>query len=193
MKIGPREQLILVIVGLAAVLVAIGFLLVLPQYQKLGKLDDQIATAQQQVQSSKTLLAQREQIKNRAAETDAKALRLANLVPESPDLPSLIIELQDVAFASGVQLQTFSPAELAAKTGYSAVPISIGVVGTWSDTVDFLSGLSKIERGVRVVDFSSAVSPTIATADPTLPNYSETTQIHLEAYAIPASAASTGQ
>lgn len=190
MKIGPREQLILLIVGLAVVLIAIVLLLVLPEYQKLGTLDAQIATAQQEVTTSKTLLLQREQIKNRAAETDAKWLRLANLVPESPDLPSLIIELQDAAFDTGVQLQTLSPTDMAANAaGYQTVPLNLGVIGTWSDTVDFLQEITKLDRGLRIVNFTSGVSPTLPNSNPLLPNYSETTTLKVEVYIIPSATA----
>lgn len=189
MKIGPREQLILVVVGCVVVLIALAFLLVLPQFQKLGDLDAQLASAQQQVSTAKTLLAQREEIKNRAAETDAKWLRLANMVPESPDLPSLIIEVQDEAFDSGVQLQSMTPGALVASPSFQAVPISMNIIGTWSDTVDFLQGLMKLDRGIRVVSFNSGVSPTIANANPTLPNYSESTSVQIEAYMIPATGA----
>ena len=131
MKIGPREQLILVIVGLFVVLVAVAALLVWPQYQKQKSLDDQIAAAEQQLQTSKTLLAQRQEIKNRAAATDAQWLRLASLVPENPDLPSLIIELQDVAFASGVQIVGMTPAEPSesADKTYVIIPLEVSHPG----------------------------------------------------------------
>jgi len=188
MKIGPRERLILIIAGGAVIVIALVLLLVLPQYQKLGALDEQIQSATQEVSSAKTLLAQREQIKDRAAETDAKWLRLANMVPESPDLPSLIIEIQDLAFDTGVQLQSLQPSDLKAGANYQAIPISFNVVGTWSDTVDFLQGLMKLERGIRIVSFSSTVSPTISNANPTLPNYSVTTVVQIEAYMIPPTA-----
>lgn len=186
MKIGPRERLILIIAGGAVILIALVLLLVLPQYQKLGALDQEIQSATQDVSSAKSLLAQREQIKDRAAETDAKWLRLANMVPESPDLPSLIIEIQDLAFDSGVQLQSLQPADLKAGANFQAVPITFNIIGTWSDTVDFLQGLMKLDRGIRILSFTSTVSPTLASANPTLPNYSETTSVQIEAYMIPA-------
>ena len=83
MKIAPRERLILLIVGLLVLLAALAVLLVWPQYQKQKSLDAQIAAAEQQLKTSQTLLAQRQEIKNRAASTDAQWLRLASLVPEN--------------------------------------------------------------------------------------------------------------
>jgi type IV pilus assembly protein PilO len=190
MKIGPREQLILVVVGLFVLLAAIAALLVWPQYQKQQSLDAQIAAAETQLQTSKTLLAQRQQIKNRTAATDAQWLQLATLVPENPDLPSLIIEIQDVAFASGVQINAITPAEPAASAdkSYVVVPLQVGIVGTWADTVDFLKNLNKLNRGIREVSYTSTVAQ-VGTGNPILPDYSVTTQTQLEAYTIPLSAA----
>ena len=202
MKIGPREQFILMIVGVAVVVIAVGALFAWPQYQKLGTLAAQIKTAEDQVQSAKTLLAQREAVKNRAAETDAQWLRLSNLVPDSPDLPSVIIELQDAAFATDMQLTAVTPAQPAAPSQTAAapgqpatsstkaltVPIQITLLGTWSDTVDFLERVLKLNRGVRIVQFQTQVSDTAA-ANPSLPAYSEATQVQLEVYVMPATPA----
>ena len=160
MKIGPREQLILVIVGLLVVLVAVAALLVWPQYQKQKALDEDLAAATAQLQTSKDLLAQRQQIKNRAATTDAQWLRLASLVPENPDLPSLIIDLQDAAFASGVQMNGVAPADPSESPdkSYVLIPMEVRILGTWADTIDYLKSIDKLNRGIRVVNFTSTVA-----------------------------------
>ncbi len=190
MKIGPREQLILVVVGLFVLFAALAVLLVWPQYQKQQTLDEQIAAAETQLQTSKTLLAQRQQIKNRTAATDAQWLNLATLVPESPDLPSLIIEIQDVAFASGVQINAITPSAptQSADKSYVTIPLQVGIVGTWADTVDYLKNLNALNRGLREVSYTSTVAQK-GTGNPVLPDYSVSTQVVLEAYTIPAAAA----
>ena len=155
MKIGPREQIILVIVGVVLVIVAIGAFLIWPQVKQLGTLDGQIASARADVASAQALLQTVEQSKARASETDAKWLRLANLVPDGPDLPSLIVELQDTAFDSGVQLLGVTPSNPVANSSYYSVPIQVDIVGTWSDTVDYLQRLVKLNRGLRIVESST--------------------------------------
>ena len=69
----------------------------------------QIQEAEQEVDEANALLLQRQDMKDRAAQTDAAYLRLANSVPETPELPSLIIELQDVALQSGVNFEGLRP------------------------------------------------------------------------------------
>ncbi len=104
MKISPRDRLIFTIAGAALLVIALIALLLYPQFRQLSALNAQVVEAQAQADAAKLQLDERRGFKDRAIETNAKWLRLMNQVPDTPDLPSLIIELQDVAFASGVQL-----------------------------------------------------------------------------------------
>lgn len=189
MRIAPRTRFILTIVAMVLLLLVVAAVVVWPQYKALGAMDAKIAVADQEVALQKTRLAQRQEIKNRASQTDAKWLRLASEVPESADLPSLIIELQDLAFSTGVQLTAITPQQPAAsKDGtYWSVPIKIVVIGTWSDSVEFLQRLNKIERGLRTVDVKTTLY-TGAFANPALPNYAVSNEVDIQAYLIPPAA-----
>jgi len=117
-----------------------------------------------------------------------------NQVPDTPDLPSLIIELQDVAFATGVQLVAVQPAALVPLDTYQAVPVSVEVLGTWADTVDYLQALPKLDRGVRLTAVNVTVVGTAGEAtrrDAKLPPYAVDTKINMEAYLIPTADAPT--
>jgi Tfp pilus assembly protein PilO len=194
MKIGPREQIIIACVAVLVVLGAIAGGLILPQIGGNAELDKSIVSARGEVEAAKGLLAVRAQSKDRAAATDAKWLRLADLVPESPDLPSLIVELQDAAFASGVQLTGVTPSPPTAGATYYTIPIQMKVIGTWSDTVDYLQRLLKLNRGLRVVQSSSTRTTNSEQVDQeniSLPDYALGTTIKIEAYMIPTAASST--
>jgi Tfp pilus assembly protein PilO len=190
MRLGPREQIIATVAIVVIVIVAIGAFAVFPQFQQLGALDAKITQARTDVESAKGLLAVRVQSKNRAAETDAKWLRLANLVPDGPDLPSLIVELQDAAFASGVQLTAVTPSPPTSGATYYTIPMSLQVIGTWADTVDYLQRIMKLNRGVRIIESSSirtTNSDQASKENLTLPDYSLATTIKIETYMIPSS------
>jgi Tfp pilus assembly protein PilO len=194
MKIGPREQIIASVVAVVVVLVAIGAFLVWPQVQRLGELDGEMKLARADVASAQALLQSREQSKQRASETDAKWMGLANLVTNEPDLPSLIVELQDAAFASGVQLLGVTPSNPVGTANYYSIPIQVEIVGSWADTVDYLQRLIKFNRGLRIVESSTVrVNNTdvITRENATLPDYSSKTTIKLEAYMIPVSSGTT--
>jgi len=188
MRLGPREQIIATVAIVVVVIIAIGAFAVFPQFQQLGVVDAKITQARADVETAKGLLQVRVQSKNRAAETDAKWLRLANLVPDGPDLPSLIVELQDSAFASGVQIIAVTPAQPVSTPTYYTIPITMQVIGTWADTVDYLQRIMKLNRGVRIVESSSvrtSNSDQASHENVTLPDYALLTSIKLEAYMIP--------
>lgn len=194
MNIGPREQLLISVMAAVVVVVLLVVFLVVPQYQQLGVLDGQIANAKADSAAAKALVGVRQESKNRAAETDAHWLRLANLAPESPDLPSLIVELQDAAFASGVQLIGVTPSEPKPSAKYYSIPIQMQVIGTWADTVDFLQRIGKLNRGMRILTSSSVRTDNTEQSskeNESIPDYAEATTINLEAYMIPASSAGT--
>jgi len=189
MKIGPRDQFILTAAGAVLVVVAMIALLIYPSYKKLGELDAQISQAQADVSTAKSLLAQRQAIKDRSAQTDAKWLALANQVPDNPDLPALIIELQDAAFDSGVQLVAVTPGKPASLGTYASVPMDIEILGTWADTVDYAQRIAKLSRGLRILLMSSAVTDNSTQAsrqNAELPDYFEDSRFSIEAYMIPA-------
>lgn len=159
MKLSYRNKLILAaaVAVLLAVLVLV--LLVVPEFQRLRSYDDQIAEADRQIAQAQTLLAQRQEVKARSAETEAKRIRLANQMPETPELPSLIIELQDTVNEAGLEFASLTPSEpVPAEEGYYEITISMLVRGTWQDTVDLMQRLPRLTRQVRIVGFTTAVS-----------------------------------
>ena len=188
MKLGPREQIIASVIAVVIIIVGIGAFLVWPEFQQLGELDAKKEAARSDLATAKSLLQTRVESKNLAADTDARWLRLANLVPEGPDLPSMIVELQDSAFASGVQLIAVTPAAPTAGATYYTIPISTQVIGTWADTVDYLQRIMKLNRGLRIVESSSLRTSNTDQAsheNATLPDYALLTTIKMEAYMIP--------
>lgn len=184
MQISPRDQLLLTVVGLIVVLAAIIGFLIVPQVGTLTALDAEIDKARRDVEVQQTLLRQREAMKDEAAQTDAKALKLGALVPDRPDLPSLIIELQDIAFAAGVKLTAVTPgAPTDSESGtYTVIPLDMTVEGTWTDVVDFLQRLPKLTRGIRTVEFAANV---IESEELSL--YSSQGFVKVEAYSVPSS------
>ncbi len=188
MKISPRDRLIFTIAGAALLVLALIALLLYPQFRQLSALNAQVVEAQAQADAAKLQLDERRGFKDRAIETNAKWLRLMNQVPDTPDLPSLIIELQDIAFASGVQLVAVQPADIVPLDTYTAVPVSVEILGSWADTVDYLQSLPKLDRGVRLNSVNVTVvgsAAELTRRDAKLPSYAVDTKINMQAYLIP--------
>jgi type IV pilus assembly protein PilO len=190
-KLAPRDKLIALAVGVVLVIVILVVVLVVPQFGKLRSVGADIETANAESSEARTLLDQRLTIKNQAADTGAALLRLANAVPENPELPSLIIELQDAAYASGVSLRSVTPQDPIQVAGDSFVSVGLGleVWGTWADTVDFLGRLRhKLGRAVRIQQFDSSVLTEMEASEAKIelpPYYQVKTSINIFSYVIP--------
>lgn len=168
MKLTSTQKIIAVVVGAVVVLALAVFLLIVPQFSKLSRIGQQINQAEADMASAQTLLAQRQQIKQQAATTEAESLRLSNELPESPELPSFIMELQDCVNASGLEFSILEPSEPEERTGYQAIPMKVTVRGRWQDIVDFLSRVRRIDRQVRVLGFTVDPLPQDITATSTV-------------------------
>ena len=191
MKLSYRNKLILA--GAVAVLLAVLVLvvLVLPEFQQLRTYDDQIAAADQEISQAQTLLAQRQESKARSAETEAKRIRLANQMPETPELPSLIIELQDTVNEAGLDFASLAPTEpTLVDAGYSEISLALLVRGTWQDTVDLLQRLPKLTRQVRIVEYSTIREETVEEEEDDPTNVVETAMT-IKVYTMPSEVAPT--
>lgn len=162
MKLTTKNKLILMAALVVVVALALAAFLVYPQFGKIASLDSQIEEAQAQIDQAKVLLEQRQAVKARAAETEAELLRLQNELPESPEIASLIIELQDTANEAGVEFVTLTPDDPVQVTGYSSVKMKMKTQGIWADTIDFMRRVSKLTRQVRIVGFTAQPIPQTA-------------------------------
>lgn len=156
--------------GVLALVVALaGFLLVVrPQFSKSAKLDDQIASAQLELAGMRTGSAKKPDIKA------ADLFQLARAMPDTPDMPGLLLELSHLANASSVELAGLQPGPAAALTdGATAIPLQLTVQGSWSNVTTFLRNLrdnvraraGRLAVAGRLFDVDS-VQITPATAGP---------------------------
>jgi type IV pilus assembly protein PilO len=166
MKLTSMQKMLAVIALMAVIVIAGALLLIVPKIGEMGALDAELQSANDQISQTKTRLAQLEQAKATASLTQAELLALGNQFPEKPELPALVIELQDVSNASGIRFERVSPAVPALSAGgeYSEIAIAARVTGSWPDVLDYLRRLNRMTRAIRVTDVAltplASVSPT---------------------------------
>lgn len=166
MKLTSMQKMLAVIALIAVVVIAGVLLLILPKFAEMGALDAELQSANDQIVQTKGRLAQLEQAKATASLTQAELLALGSQFPEKPELPALVIELQDVSNASGIRFDRIGPGvpTLAASGQYSEIAITARVTGSWPDVLDYLRRLNRMTRAIRVTDV--AIAP-LASASPT--------------------------
>jgi Tfp pilus assembly protein PilO len=131
------------VIALALLIVAaIGFfLLVKPKMDESSTLDERIAEFQSKIDVA--LAAQR--ASGGEAIKVADLFRVTKAMPDTTDMSSVILELNTVATASGVEFISIAPqASVAREGGFLAVPIKLTFEGSYYDLTDFLFRLRNL-------------------------------------------------
>jgi type IV pilus assembly protein PilO len=131
------------VIALGLVIVAVFgyFLLIGPKRSEAGRLADEIAALETQVQTAKLAAdpkAADEQLKV------APLFELAKAMPDRDDMPGIILELNAVAEAAGVTFKSIAPQNAVAGQGYRSIPISLAFEGNYYDLTDFLFRLRNL-------------------------------------------------
>ncbi|MDO8848586.1 MAG: type 4a pilus biogenesis protein PilO [Coriobacteriia bacterium] len=171
-RLSAQNQMYIAIAVITVVALAIVFLVIVPLFQEATGVDATIQTEEGNLAAAEALLARRQSAKAQSAADEVELMRIANEIPESPQLPSVIIELQDVANASGVDLIALKPEDLQAGNAeteggvsdYSAVPITLTLEGDWAEYIDLFRRIEALDRGVRVVTTTFSYVPETDTA-----------------------------
>lgn len=118
------------------------FLLVKPRMDESSKLDGEIAALQSKVDVA--LAAQQRAAAGEAIKV-ADLFRLTKAMPDTTDISSVILELNAVATATGVDFISIAPqAPVAREGGFLASPIKLTFEGSYYDLTDFLFRLRNL-------------------------------------------------
>lgn len=139
--LNPIVQIVLAVVG-ALILAAAGyFLLIQPEGAKLKRIKASESDAAQAIAAySQKVAAARSAPKIRIADV----YRLAKAMPNSPDMPDVLLELSQLARDSGIQFNSISPQPEIALGSFSVLPISVTFDGTFYDLADLLYRLRSL-------------------------------------------------
>jgi Tfp pilus assembly protein PilO len=152
MKLTSLQKMITasVLVVVAAVVV-IAFV-ILPQFAQIADMQRQKADAEGRRAQAVAVLESLRAAKGRAAITEAELLKIGTQMPDSPQLPSLIIELQDIANAAGIKVLSIGPAEPVPVVGgqYTEIALTTQLTAEWDDLLDYLKRLDHSTRLLRV-------------------------------------------
>jgi len=190
MKMTSLQKMIAVvvlIVGLAAAVVAF---VILPQFAQLADLQQQKTDAEARSAQAAIVLETLRGAKGRAAVTEAELLKIGTQMPDSPQLPALIMELQDIANTSGVKVSSLSPGQptIAAGGQYTEISMSEAVTAEWDDLLDYLKRVDRSTRLLRVTSVS--ITPPASTNDTSTAAVTAlTVSVTMKAYVIGANGA----
>jgi len=141
-----RQQMLAIGLAVFGLVIGLGsyMLLVAPQKSKAVALSGAVDAAQ----SSLYVLQHHPRVhiqKPKPPTVEAADLfRLTKAMPDSPDVPGILLSLMRLAKASSVELLTVQPTTgttTQTPTGYTAIPVSVTLHGKFADIASFLQRL----------------------------------------------------
>jgi len=164
MSRNDRNVLILGILGLVIIVIGFYFLLLSPL---LGRLNEQAQARedkQAQLEQVQQEVNELEEVRRNSPEIERQLLELSKRVPTQPQIPTLVVQVQEIADASGVTQLSIEPGDTAAPAGggdYQIVPVTMQFNGTYDQMQDFLLRTRNLARLVTVTDVSYCRVPVL--------------------------------
>lgn len=141
-------------VAVLLLLIVLGYMIVVGPL--LGRLSDRAEERDAKEAQLSQLMAEvqdLERVRNNSGELGERILELNKRVPEEPEVPTFVVQVQEIAEASGVtqvRIEPGTPGAPAQGGPYSIVPITMTFEGTYEDLRDFLLRANELARLVTV-------------------------------------------
>lgn len=127
--------------ALVLVVAALWFLLVGPERSKTGRLDSQITAVQGQIAVRRAALASPSaQVHVRAADL----YRLTKAMPDQIDMAGIILSLNRLAQARGLNFDAIQPSGVVSQAGFNVQPLSVTLQGRFAAVSGFLGDLRRL-------------------------------------------------
>ena len=143
-KLALKKQII-ILVAIAALMFVLFYMFGWsPQVSKLDELSKKKTEQEQRLQAAKNTLLMLEEVKRNAADAEIEYIKLSNRMPSSPELPSLIVEIQNISNDAGGE--------------YNEMKISAVMNGSYVALIDFLRRVEKAPRAFKVDNINIKVT-----------------------------------
>jgi Tfp pilus assembly protein PilO len=144
-KLPKPAQFALVGVGALLVLLMGWMILFSPKQKQISDLNAQTAQVNQQIADDLTRAATARNSSNVPTIKVADVYKLTTAMPSIPDMPDLLLELDQTAKAAGVSLDSISPGQPEpTANGYSTIAISLAASGNFYTLTDLLYRLRNL-------------------------------------------------
>jgi type IV pilus assembly protein PilO len=144
MKGLPKPAALAIVIGALLVVTAAGyFLLISPQRSKSAELGQEAESVRAQIQALRIANAQ---VQNVEPIRVADLFRVTKAMPDTDDMPGVLLELNHIARATGIRFESITPQEPADAGGYVRRPIDLVFDGNYYELSDFLFRLRSLVR-----------------------------------------------
>jgi type IV pilus assembly protein PilO len=162
MSRNDRNILILGILGILILVIGFYFLLLSPLLQNLSDRADEREEKQAQLDDVQQQVKELEEVRQNSPEIERQLLELSKRVPAQPQIPTFVVQIEEIAGAAGVTQLVVEPGDAAAPAGggdYQTIPVTMQFNGTYDEMQDFLLRTRNLARLVTVTNLSYCREP----------------------------------
>jgi type IV pilus assembly protein PilO len=157
-----RNILILGLLGIVIVVIGFYFFLLSPLLQNLNDQAEARDNKRAQLEEVQQQVNELEEVRRNSPEIERQLLELSKRIPTQPQIPTFVVQIEEVADASGVTQLVVEPGDAAAPAGggdYQTIPVTMQFNGTYDEMQDFLLRTRNLARLVTVTDVSYCREP----------------------------------
>ena len=163
-----RDRDILILGLLVILLLVVGyyFLLLGPLLNNLDERAQERSDKEAQLANLQQDVAQLEQVRRNAPELERQLLEYSKRIPEEPEIPTLVVQIEEIARASGVTQLSIVPGSPGSPPGggnYSVLPITMTFEGTYEELQEFTRRVDNLVRLVTINDVTYCRVPILDT------------------------------
>jgi len=137
-----RRNAVFLIIGGDLLLLALGWmLLVSPQRHTAASIAQATRAAEAQIEEAQHAVQQAENPPTAPKQPEirtAALYELAKAMPSTTDMPDVLLELDQVARAAGVTVNSITPGAISPGNGYGVLPITLSFTGDFYSLTDLL-------------------------------------------------------
>ena len=144
-----RIRLALIGVAILAIALTVFFLLINPMRGDIDGLRQDIEDENMKILVAQQELARAEDTRRQGRENQGRLLELAKMIPSDGEIPSLILQIQDLADKAGIDWIQVTPGTTAFDDtlGYGTMQISLTFEGGFYDISDFIYRAEQMVAG----------------------------------------------
>ncbi len=150
-----RNILILGALGIVLLSIIYYFLLLSPLLQNLNEQAQARESKQAQLEQVQQEVNQLEEVRRQSPDIERQLLELSKRIPAQPQIPTFVVQVQEIAGASGVTQLTVDPEPSTSPEGggdYREVPVTMQFKATYDEMQDFLLRTRNLARLVTVTN-----------------------------------------
>jgi type IV pilus assembly protein PilO len=150
-----RNLIILGALGIVLLIIIYYFLLLSPLLQRLDEQAQARESKQAQLEQVQQQVNELEEVRRQSPDIERQLLELSKRIPAQPQIPTLVVQVQEIADASGVTQLTVDPEPSISPEGggdYRVVPVTMQFKATYDEMQDFLLRTRNLARLVTVTN-----------------------------------------